>query len=169
LELALTPSEENQADIFTREDGINDLRLGRKKFLEIWKREGPFDFDVMASSENVQKNLEGKDLKFFSRYLTDGTEGVDIFKQDLSRVRRGFCFPPFCLVGAVLGLFEEQGFSGVCLVPENGAYWTTILNERSSWVLSEPGEKNVFQVLNKQGKMVEKCFKYSMRVYSFSK
>jgi hypothetical protein len=171
LEVAFTPSKDNEADEFTREDGINDLRLKREAFLQIWMKEGPFDFDLMASSENVQKDLKGRRLKFFSRYLNEGTEGIDVFKQNLKVIRNGYCFPPFCMVGSFLQLCKEQTFKGVCILPDNGAYWSAILDQniKRSWILTEPGEKDSFQVLNKSGRMIEKSFNCRMRVCVFGK
>ena len=75
LKLELVESKLNQADPFTREDAINDLRLTNKYYFKIWEAFGPFKYDIMASSSNVKSNELGERLKFFSRYFSKGCEG----------------------------------------------------------------------------------------------
>ena len=59
------PSEENKADIYTRQSPGLEATLNRTQFPYLWNRSGPFYWDLTASAANVQKTPEGIDLLLF--------------------------------------------------------------------------------------------------------
>ena len=75
-------------DDVTREDPNNDIRLEREVFLKISATYGPFDTDLMASPANVQKDLQGRRLPFYSQYFTDEAMAADVFSVDIAALGR---------------------------------------------------------------------------------
>ena len=73
-------SELNISDVYTRESPGLEASLTSSAFHTIWDYFGPFQWDLMATKANVNKDLQGKPLKFFSRYYDEKSEGVDVFK-----------------------------------------------------------------------------------------
>ena len=53
-------------------------------FLKISATYGPFDTDLMASPANVQKDLQGRRLPFYSQYYTDNAIAADVFSVDIA-------------------------------------------------------------------------------------
>ena len=72
-------SELNVSDKYTRESPGLETSLTAHAFKKIWDYFGPFQWDLMATSANVNKDLLGNPLLFFSRYYDE----IDIFKQQL--------------------------------------------------------------------------------------
>ena len=70
-------SELNISDQFTRESPGLETSITDSTFIKIWDYFGPFQWDLMATKANVNKNLEGKSLFFFSRYYAMAAKGVD--------------------------------------------------------------------------------------------
>ena len=52
-------SENNKADPFTRQSPGLEPSLNDVYFQRIWAKLGPFDWDLMATSANVNKTPEG--------------------------------------------------------------------------------------------------------------
>ena len=72
---------------------------------------GPFQWDLMASSTNVNKGINGKPLKFFSRYYDHLAEGVHVFSQQLIGLEGLFCFPPNPMISMFLKFLQSQRLS----------------------------------------------------------
>ena len=72
-------SELNVSDKYTSESPGLETSLTAHAFKKIWYYFGPFQWDLMATSANVNKDLLGNPLLFFSRYYDE----IDIFKQQL--------------------------------------------------------------------------------------
>ena len=106
LSLKWVPSAANQAaDDITRPPMHEILRLRPEAFRRLEQIFGVFTVDLMASSENAQHGLEPatggrRRLPFFSRYNREGSDGVDVFRQNVAlnpgqgTPAFGFCFPP---------------------------------------------------------------------------
>ena len=91
-------SELNVSDKFTRESPGLETSLTENAFRRIWDYFGPFQWDLMATSANVNRNLEGNPLAFFSRCYDEHSKGTDIFKQQLRMCEEVFCFPPLPMI-----------------------------------------------------------------------
>ena len=63
------PSADNRADIFIRQSSGLEAALHRDKFLELWSKWGPFQWDLMASAANVRRKPQGDRLKYFPDVL----------------------------------------------------------------------------------------------------
>ena len=92
ISLQYVKSQLNVADKFTREAPGLEVSISHFVFMKIWNKWGPFEWDIMASSANVNKDPQGKKLYFFSRYHDLGTSGVDIFAQNLQFLDNIYCF-----------------------------------------------------------------------------
>ena len=83
LKLEYVQSKDNIADPFTRQSPGLEASLSAVYFLKLWTRMGPFQWDLMATFANVNKNPKGTPLKFFSRYFDAQSQGVNVFSQQL--------------------------------------------------------------------------------------
>ena len=92
MDLEYVESKNNVADKFTRQSPGLEASLTREYFLKIWDKLGPFTWDLMASNSNVNKDLDGKPLLFFSRYYEEKSQGVDVFHQQLGLLQHVFAF-----------------------------------------------------------------------------
>ena len=72
-------SKNNASDEFTRQSPGIEASLTSAFFLKIWDNLGPFKWDLMASQTNVNRNIKGTPLLFFSRYFDEKAQGVDVF------------------------------------------------------------------------------------------
>ena len=149
-----TPTHLNQADGLTREDPNNDVRLEREVFLELNHKYGPFQMDLMASAANVQADVQGNKLPFYSQYYTQEAQGTDVFSVNVqkgpgskSNKANNYCFPPLKMVGLVLKHLRECKARCVIIAPEVQAAWYPGLMEAclSKRVIAEPFQKGAFQ------------------------
>jgi hypothetical protein len=128
LEVEWIPTEQNLTDAMTREDKINDIILTTHVFKSLWEKYGAFEMDLMASSANVQKDLQGVPLPFYSRYFSSAALGQDVFSHDIGKspfshenIPLNYCFPPqgvlqlfinhllYCKGKCVVIMPKEQG------------------------------------------------------------
>ena len=118
----------------------------------------------MASSSNVNSDLQGKKLSFFSRYHDPQAKGVDVFAQHLQFLEGIYCFPPIPIVGMVLKFLEQQQRDCVMVVPAVNAPWVNLMSSYivDLMVLSEPFDTKVFTVLNASGKRVPEKFPHAL-------
>ena len=102
-------SAENESDILTRDDAVNDVRLLNAVFLRLSQQAGGLNVDWCASVGNAHCDGAGRRLPFVSRYLQAEAAAVDMLAQDLRWVpgltgvpARGLCYPPPALTMAVV-------------------------------------------------------------------
>ena len=105
LALQYVKSEDYVSDSFTRQSPGLESSLSKLFFKKIWDNFGPFKWDLMASSANVNHNLGGELLLFFSTYFDEKAQGTDVFHQQLYDLQEMFCFPPFPLIPKLLTHF----------------------------------------------------------------
>ena len=77
-------------------------------FNTLWKKWGPFKWDLMASASTAKKDPQGNRLSFFSKFFEESTSGVDLFAQNLTWIEGAYCFPPIPMIGMVLKFLREQ-------------------------------------------------------------
>ena len=133
LDLEYVESKHNVADKFTRQSPGLEASLTKEYFRRIWDNFGPFTWDLMASQANVNRDLEGKPILFFSRYYEEKSQGVDVIHQQLGLLQQMFCFPPFPMISKLLKLFQSQKVSCVLLVPKTWAPWRNLLQAHSKY------------------------------------
>ena len=164
ISLQYVKSQLNVADKFTREAPGLEVSISHFVFMKIWNKWGPFEWDIMASSANVNKDPQGKKLYFFSRYHDLGTSGVDIFAQNLQFLENMYCFPPIPIVGMVLKFLEQQQKDCIMVVPAINAPWVNLMSSYivDLMVLANPFDTKAFTVLNASGKRIPKKYPHAM-------
>ena len=163
-------SKLNVSDKFTRESPGLEASLTDHAFQTIWDNFGPFQWDLMATSVNVNKDKEGKPLSFFSRYYDENSKGVDVFKQQLTLFKEMFCFPPLPMISKLLKYLEQQKVSCVMVLPKIWAPWSNLMSEHklASFELCYPYNSTCFTVTHSVGFRVPKKFPYIMEVVYLS-
>ena len=166
ISLQYVKSAHNVADKFTREAPGLEASLSHFAFMKIWDKWGPFRWDLMASSANVNRDPQGRKLSFFSRYYDSQAAGTDIFAQQLHWLKEVFCFPPIPIVGMVLKYLEQQQLDCVMVIPSTNAPWVNLMSSYivDLMVLSQPFDVKTFTVLNPSGKRIPKKFPHTMLV-----
>ena len=164
LKLEYVRSDLNVADKYTRQSPGLEASISEKAFQRIVNRMGPFQWDLMASTANVNRGLDGKPLKFFSRYYDQLAAGINVFSQDLSMLKGLFCFPPTPMISMFLSFLQSQKLSCVVVVPRISASWYNLLqaNKISSFVIAEPFDNKAFSISSSDGKRVPKVYKHAM-------
>ena len=163
-------SQMNVSDKFTRESPGLEASLTDEAFRRIWDYFGPFQWDLMATSANVNKDLEGKPLYFFSRYYDEKSNGIDVFKQQLILLTEMFCFPPFPMISRLLKFLERQKVSCVMVLPKMWAPWSTLMvqHKLASFELTSAFNSTCFTITHAMGKRVPKRFPHAMEVVYLS-
>ena len=115
LRLHWIPTADNPADAPSRVLSRADSMLASFLRWRVWYWRGPFQFDLMALPSNAFCLPGYPPLPFFSPFPVPGSAGVDIFSQKLPGGLL-YCYPPFVMISAVIGLFQEVGGVSVVLV-----------------------------------------------------
>jgi len=170
LSLEYVRSELNVSDEFTRQSPGLEASLSHFSFLKLWKKWGPFDWDLMASSANVMRDPAGRKLNFFSRYFDLSAKGVNVFSQNLLHLNNVYCFPPIPIIGTVLKYLEQQRVDCVLVVPATNEPWVNLVSAYITdlEVISKPFCTNTFTILNNSGKRIPKKYPYSMLAVKLS-
>ena len=79
LQLEYIKSELNVFDRYTRQSPGLEASISHEYFRKIWVNYGPFDWDLMATTANVNKDPQGNPLFFFSRYYDLNSKGLICF------------------------------------------------------------------------------------------
>ena len=160
IALQYVESKNNVADKYTRQSPGIEASLTTAFFQKVWDNLGPFKWDLMASQTNVNKDLNGKPLLFFSRYFDDKANGVDVFLQQLHNLEEMFCFPPIPMVSKLLKHLQQQRVSCVLLVPRIWAPWRNLLDQHTlaKVNIAIPFESRAFTVTHATGKRIPKKF-----------
>ena len=166
LALEYVESKKNVADKFTRQSPGLEASVTPLYFKRIWDNLGPFSWDLMASSANVNRDFQNKPLKFFSRYYDENSQCVDVFKQQLTHLQGMFCFPPFPMIFRLLKHLQQQKVSCVLLVPKTWATWRNLLNDHTlaSVIITKPFDSYAFTVTTSRGKTVPKKYPFEMEI-----
>ena len=164
IKLTYIPSAENAADQYTRQSRNLEATLNQQCFLRIWKKWGPFQWDLMASAANVRKDPEGNPLRYFSRYYDGYSSGVDLFTQNLQYLCQVYCFPPLPIVGMVVKCLQQNKLNSVLVIPATNEPWVNLISAyvQDIMVLSRPYDSTVFTVLSNKGQKKQKKYPFSM-------
>jgi len=155
----------NVSDKFTRESPGLEASITDAAFRRVWDYFGPFQWDLMATQANVNRDLQGNPLKFFSRYYDEKSEGVDLFKQQLGLLQEMFCFPPLPMISKLLKYLLLQKVSCVMILPELWAPWSNLMEKHklASFRLCEPYNSTCFTVSHATGKRIPKRYSHAMQ------
>ena len=164
ISVEYVPSEQNRADIYTRQNSGLEASLNRTHFLHLWNKWGPFDWDLMASAANVQKSPKGIKLNYFSRFYDSTSKGVDLFLQKVDCISGIYCFPPIPIIGMVMQLLQHNKLNCVLVIPAINASWVNLVSAYiADLVLLAPKfDPTVFTVLNNEGKRIPKQYNFPM-------
>ena len=164
IALQYVESKNNVADKYTRQSPGIEASLTTAFFQKVWDNLGPFKWDLMASQTNVNKDLKGKPLLFFSRFFDDKANGTDVFLQQLYNLEEMFCFPPIPMISKLLKHLQQQRVSCVLLVPRIWAPWRNLLDQHTlaKVNIAIPFESRAFTVTHATGKRIPKKFPYFM-------
>ena len=149
LTLEYVKSEDNKADKFTRESPGLEASISHEAFMKIWDKWGPFYWDLMASSTNVNRDPHGKKLQFFSRYFDPLSKGINVFAQDMTKLQGIFCFPPIPMIAKLLKILQQQQVQCVLLLPVTNSPWVNLVSSYrvDLMEISVPFDHKVFSVL----------------------
>jgi len=164
IALQYVESKNNVADKYTRQSPGIEASLTTTFFQKVWDNLGPFKWDLMASQTNVNKDLKGKPLLFFSRFFDNKANGTDVFLQQLHNLEEMFCFPPIPMISKLLKHLQQQRVSCVLLVPRIWAPWRNLLDQHTlaKVNIAIPFENRAFTVTHATGKRIPKKFPYFM-------
>ena len=164
ISLQYVKSAENVSDTFTRQTPGLEVTLSQQIFNILWKKWGPFNWDLMASAATVRRDLQGKKLSFFSRYFEETASGVDLFAQNLTLVENTYCFPPIPIIGMVLKFLQQQKKDCVMILPAINAPWVNLVSTHITDLIeiSKPFQTHQFTVLNNSGKRIPKKYPHAM-------
>lgn len=176
LSLKWVPTADNGiADAISRPSRESVIRLKPLAFQQLWAALGPFNFDLMASSESAQRDPGSNDrLPFFSQHDCEGSSGVNVLAQDVSRVPGtgvkmfGYCFPPPVMVGIIVQHLAEWQAHAVIVVPDTRAFWFPTVQQASvrSIVVAPSASRGSFQWPSHRGGLQDWQYpKWAMRAY----
>ena len=164
IALEYVKSADNTADKFTRESPGLEASLNQLTFNTLWEKWGPFEWDLMATAANVNKDPQGNKLKFFSRYYDSQAKGTNLFAQQLRFTQKAYCFPPFPIIGMVIKFLEQHKLECVLVLPAINATWVNLVSAYMTDLitLSKPFSTKCFTILNGTGVRVPKKYPFAM-------
>ena len=166
IKMEYVKSELNVADTFTRQNPVLEASITHPFFMKIWNKFGPFKWDLMASSANVNCSASGEKLKYFSRYYDHFSHGCDIFLQPLHNLEQCFCFPPSPIIGKLMKYFQQQKANCVMVLPKICGSWYNLMKQycEESFSLCQPFNQHAFTIVSSRGIRVPMRFKTEMIV-----
>lgn len=110
LHLTFVPGSQNPADAPSRSLRLQDAKLSPSMWeivQDLFGGKRGHSVDLMARPSNVQADLEGNPLPFFSETPLPGAFGVNLFAQlpghhDRLLFQNPYVFPPICLIPHVI-------------------------------------------------------------------
>ena len=140
--LHFVPSEENPADYPSRVPLDLDCSLSPASWQVIQRTFDPHTIDLMATPDNVQRDLAGRTLPFFA---------PSPLSQALSQViapsHNAYVFPPFVLVGPLIRFLASQDCPYTIVVPDlrPRKYWWPLLVSScvDSFKLGSRGDRDI--------------------------
>jgi hypothetical protein len=147
LEIEWLPREKNDiADYFSKVIERDDWGISLHILDLIQCRWGNLEIDFFASKHNAKLDC------FYSRFLCEGTSGVDAFTYNWGNVF-GLFVPPIILIPRVLCKMQACRARGVLIVPEwkSASFWPLICSKNGlfqSFVIDYlilPSGKNFYQ------------------------
>ena len=146
-EMHFVPSEENPADYPSRVPSDLDCSLSPASWQVIQRTFGPHTIDLMATPDNVQRDLAGRALPFFAPSPSSQALGTNIFSQVIAPSHNAYVFPPFVLVGPLIRFLASQDCPYTIVVPDlrPRKYWWPLLVSScvDSFKLGSRGDRDI--------------------------
>ena len=167
LELSYVRSGENEADAPSRRLSRLDAMLSNRAWNLVQDAFGGtvgHTIDLMALDSNVVCGKDSLPLPHFTPFPSRGSQGVNLFSQDLGLAENmcnPYVFPPFGLIGPVLRYLSGFRLSFSIIVPElhPRPYWWPELVARSECriLLGERGNRDTILIPKKEGYCPAEC------------
>ena len=145
--LHFVPSEENPADYPSRVPSDLDCSLSPASWQVIQRTFGPHTIDLMATPDNVQRDLAGRALPFFAPSPSSRALGTNVFSQVIAPSHNAYVFPPFVLVGPLIRFLASQDCPYTIVVPDlrPRKYWWPLLVSScvDSFKLGSRGDRDI--------------------------
>ena len=116
--------------------------------------------DLMTLPSNVQCDLSGQPLPFFSPYLTPGCAGVNVFAQNLASYSPSlFCnpyaFPPIALIAQLLHFLRSLSLPRTLIIPDiyPRRFWWPLLQATATHccLLAYKGDSAILSISSSKG------------------
>ena len=180
LHVYYVPGPENPADSPSRRLSFQDSRLSPKTWdLVQILYGGPkgHSVDLMARASNVQTDLSGKPLPFFSESPLVNALGVNVFAQSPNLYRPEIfsnpcVFPPICLIPKVFKYLNSLKLPYTLVVPDvipRRFWWPLLLSAcSSSSLLASKGASGVLLTPSRDGILGDRPIPWDLWVFRIS-
>ncbi len=108
MKLIYIKSADNPADEPSRRLSLADAMLSPTQWSFLEQKFGPHTFDMMSLDSNAMKDKNGHVLPHYTPWPLPDSSGVNVLSQVLSDTENYYCFPPFCMVDAVIGFLLNE-------------------------------------------------------------
>ncbi|KAJ7389500.1 hypothetical protein OS493_031152 [Desmophyllum pertusum] len=163
LHLHYVPSHQNPADLPSRRLNLSDSKLSPRLWSALQTKFGGsrgHSIDLLSLNSNVQQDLNGAPLPFFSPTPSSYAAGVNVFAQhisfaDNSPFENCYAFPPFVLIGPLINFLRQEKARCTLVVPDISPrkYWWPIVQTECSeqFLLAARGQSGALLRPGKSG------------------
>ena len=180
LHVYYVPGPENPADSPSRRLSFQDSRLSPKTWDLVQSLYGGpkgHSVDLMARASNVQTDLSGKPLPFFSESPFVNALGVNVFAQSPNLYRpeifsNPYVFPPICLIPKVFKYLNSLKLPYSLVVPDvipRRFWWPLLLSAcSSSSLLASKGASGVLLTPSRDSILGDRPIPWDLWVFRIS-
>ena len=180
LHVYYVPGPENLADSPSRRLSFQDSRISPKTWDLVQSLYGGpkgHSVDLMARASNVQTDLSGKPLPFFSESPLVNALGVNVFAQSPNLYRpeifsNPYVFPPICLIPKVFKYLNSLKLPYTLVVLEvipRRFWWPLLLSAcSSSSLLASKGASGVLLTPSRDGILGDRPIPWDLWVFRIS-
>ena len=157
LHLSYISTSENPADAPSRRSSLADAKLSDLSWEKVERLYGPHSFDLMSLDSNVMVDKKGVSLPHFTPWPLPQSSGVNIFCQTLDHKANYYCFPPFCMVPAVLNFLLRDCSAPLrvtLIVPKLSplpSWWPKLVNSAQISCLALTGDDKAVEAPSLHG------------------
>ena len=180
LHVYYVPGPENPADSPSRRLSFQDSRLSPETWDLVQSLYGGpkgHSVDLMARASNVQTDLSGKPLPFFSESPLVNALGVNVFAHSPNLYgpkvfSNPYVFPPICLIPKVFKYLNSLRLPYTLVVPDvipRRFWWPLLLSAcSSSSLLTSKGASGVLLTPSKDGILGDRPIPWALWVFRIS-
>ena len=163
LNLQYIPSSCNPADFPSRRLSHMDASLSPvawDKLQRLFGGNAGHSIDLMALPSNVQCDLSGQPLPFFSPYPTPGCAGVNVFAQtpashSPSLFGNPYAFPPIALIAQLFHFLRSLSLPCTLIIPDvypRRFWWPLLLATATRFcILAHKGDPVILRIPSSNG------------------
>ena len=163
LNLIFVKSSDNAADDASRVLKKSDASLSMGAWYEVQRVFGGdkgHTVDLMSLDSNCMTDIKGKPLKHFTPFRTPGTDGINVFSQDIGHHENCYVFPPFNLISPVINFIAECKINCTLIVPafKLTQIWQLSLADMiiEAVLIGSKGQKGILRYPSKRGYVSDK-------------